>query len=83
VTDAGVRKLEDHPALSELYLSKTRVSDATLDALAGMKTLSVLRLYRTNVSDDAIEAAQKRKPSLRIEAPFRRRPLPFARSRTP
>ncbi len=58
ITDAGVAPLTDLP-LSSLYLSGTRITDATLDLIGRKNELMFLAICRTAITDDGIRSVAK------------------------
>ena len=54
-------------SLDYFYLSGTKISDAGLEHLKGLKNLKVLRLDRTKVTDAGVAELKKALPGCRID----------------
>jgi hypothetical protein len=74
VTDDALVLFRDLPFVQLLDLSHTRVGDAGLAHLAGLKTLRDLIIVDTNISEAAVEAFRREHPSVKVST--KRQPPP-------
>jgi len=54
------------PALQELRLDSTGISDASIESLKSMHTLKVLNLYHTTVTEKGFEQLKAALPDCRV-----------------
>lgn len=66
VTDDDLVFLQDMPQLRMVGVDKTRVSDAGLRHVVGLKHLEVLYLTHTLVTEDGVEWLREQRPELEI-----------------
>ena len=59
--------LKDLPALEQLNLYGTNITDEGLKQLASFKNLSVIYLRKTKVTANGIEQFKKERPNITIE----------------
>jgi len=66
LADTQVAQIAQHKQVSELYMSKSQVTDQCLPHLEKMKSLKVLTLSDTPTTEAAVAALRKARPDLQI-----------------
>jgi hypothetical protein len=64
--DESIKRLKDMNALEELSLDSSKVTDASIDTLGGLKNLRTLHLGRTGITEAGREKLRSLLPKTTI-----------------